>query len=104
MAKNKNKPSEDTGGGLASNAADYTATLKISQLNDEVFATLEFNPLVTTPEIANTPAYILMSNVVEYYMWRTGIVDDEGNMVHPEALGRLEDFDIKDLVGDKKVN
>lgn len=83
---------------------DFNATLKISQLGDEVFATLEFDPLVTTPEVANVPAYMLMSDVVEYYLWRIGVIDDEGNLVHPEALGKLEEFDVSKLVGIAKIN
>lgn len=83
---------------------DYTATFTISQLGDEVFATVGFDPLITSPEIAKTPAYAVMSDVIEYYLWRIGVINDEGVLVHPEAISALEDFDISQIAGNEKIN
>jgi hypothetical protein len=81
----------------------FTATFTLSQEGPDgpVMSELSFNPLVDRANIDNAPtAYEMMAYLAQTYLFMTNVIDEEGNLLDPDAFDTQTTVNVSTL-GDK---
>lgn len=85
----------------------YKAVFTLTQegLNGEVYSTLEFTPLVDKNDLENVPpAYELMAGVVENFLFNTGIIDEDGELIDPAGFEAQVEMNVSTMPSGRKLN
>lgn len=86
----------------------FTATFTLSQEgpDGDVTSTLEFNPLIDRANADEAPlAYEMMAFLAQHYLYMIGVVDENGELIDPEAFSRNTQLNVTTLPVDKsKLN
>jgi hypothetical protein len=88
---------------------NYVATFTLSQtgVDGEINAAVSFNPVVdlaTVDEEAQPGVFEIMSHLVEQFLFITGVVDENGELLDPEAFHSGVQLNVSNITGGKTLN
>lgn len=87
----------------------YTATLKLTQtgVDGDVNIAVSFDPAISDEQIQNDEiaptVFVQMTSLVQDWMIRSGIIDDDGNLLDPDLLVAAAEFNLRER-GEKTLN